>query len=73
MCSMLQVLGVLLASVCLRSSGEVLRVQTTQDPGAEHRRLYFTEEQTPIVVLILCIFCIIVCAWSCIKSSMERD
>ena len=39
MCSMLQVLGVLLASLCLGGSGEALRGQTTQDSGAEDRRL----------------------------------
>lgn len=77
MCSMLQVLGVLLASVCLGSSGEVLRGQTTQDSGAEHRRLYSTDEQVSVVVVIMSIVYIIYCVCSsfcsCLKHCMEED
>lgn len=77
MCSMLQVLGVLLASVCLGSSGEVLRGQTTQDSGAEHRRLHSTDEQVSVVVVIMSIVYIIYCVCSsfcsCLKHCMEED
>ena len=69
---MLQVLGVLLASVCLGSSGEVLRGQTTQDSGAEHRRLYSTDEQVSVVVVIMSIVYIIYCVCSSFCSSLKH-
>lgn len=77
MCRMLQVLGVLLASVCLGSSGEVLRGQTTQDSGAEHRRLQqlSTDSQTQIAVVVVFagICCIISVACSCLTDCREES
>lgn len=74
---MLQVLGVLLASVCLGSSGEVLRGQTTQDSGAEHRRLQqlSTDSQTQIAVVVVFagICCIISVACSCLTDCREES
>ena len=75
MCSMLQVLGVLLASLCLGGSGEALRGQTTQDSGAEDRRLDsynpgLAEVAVPVFILACCICGIVV---ECSKDMEEEE
>lgn len=72
-------LAVLLASVCLAISGDVLRGAVTQDSGAEGRRLEFYVQGpaariiTIFVVSLVGVWALCRCLWVCLSEEDEEE